>query len=75
MRKQTVKISIEIEVDVEGNYSPPSNGSWEQPPEYAEFEINKVLWQGIDIADMLEKENYDFTEIEEQCLEQIENER
>ena len=75
MRKATVKISIEIEVDVEGNYSPPSSGTWEQPPEYAEFEINKVLWQGIDIADMLDKENYDFTEIEEQCLEQIENER
>jgi hypothetical protein len=73
MRKATVKISIEIEVDVEGSYSPPSSGTWEQPPEYAEFEINKVLWQGVDIADMLDKEGFDFTEIEGQCLEQIDN--
>jgi hypothetical protein len=75
MTTTTIKISIEIEVDVKGKYHPASNGSYEQPPESSEFEISEVWWQGIDIADMLDKENYDFTEIEEQCLEQIENER
>ena len=75
MTTTTIKISIEIEVEVSGNYHPASNGSYEQPPESSEFEIQTVWWQGMDITDMLDKENFDFSEMEEQCLEQIENER
>jgi hypothetical protein len=75
MRTATIKISIEIEVDVKGKYHPASNGSYEQPPESSEFEINEVWWQGMDITDMLDKEGYDFTQMEEQCIEQVEDER
>lgn len=70
----TIKISIEIEVDVKGKYHPASNGSYEQPSESSEFEISEVWWQGMDITDMLDKEGYDFTEMEEQCREQVEDE-
>ena len=76
MRTTTkIKISIEIEVEVNGNYHPETNGSHEQPPESAEFEIQTVWWQQMDITDMLDEENFDFSQMEEQCLEQIENER
>lgn len=75
MTTKTIKISIEIEVEVSGNYHPASNGSYEQPPESSEFEIQTVWWQQMDITDMLDAENFDFSQMEEQCLEQIENER
>jgi hypothetical protein len=73
MTKATIKISLEIEVDVDGKYHPASNGSYEQPPEPSEFEIQTVWWQQMDITDMLDEENFDFSQMEEQCLEQIEN--
>jgi hypothetical protein len=70
-----IKLSIEIEVEVLGNYVPASSGTYEQPRESSEFMIEKVLWQDKDISEMLNIENYDFAYIEEQCLEEIENER
>jgi hypothetical protein len=70
-----IKLSIEIEVEVLGNYVPASSGTYEQPGESSEFMIEKVLWQDKDISEMLNIENYDFADIEEQCLEEIENER
>jgi hypothetical protein len=70
-----IKLSIEIEVEVLGNYVPASSGTYEQPGESSEFMIEKVLWQDKDISEMLNIENYDFAYIEEQCLEEIENER
>ncbi len=70
-----IKISIEIEVEVLGNYNHAISGNYEQPSEPSEFEIKKVLWQDKDISEMLEKENYDFDYLEEQCIEEIENER
>lgn len=76
--KQT--IYLEIEVDVEGNFSPGSpgtfyrsNGDPGDPPESAEFEIEKVIWQGVDIAPMLDKENFDFSSLEEDCIADIED--
>jgi hypothetical protein len=75
MTKVTVKISIEIEVEVFGKYIPASSGTYEQPPESSEYCIDKVLWQDKDIAEMLYKEDYNFDYLEEQCIEQIENER
>jgi len=73
MTTVTIKISIEIEVEVLGNYNPASSGTYEEPSEPSEFEIKKVLWQDKDISEMLDKENFDFSQMEEQCLEQIEN--
>ena len=70
-----IKLSIEIEVEVLGNYVPALSGTYEQPGESSEFMIEKVLWQDKDISEMLNIENYDFADIEEQCLEEIENER
>jgi hypothetical protein len=73
--KTIMKINIEAEVEVIGKYIKPYYGSYEQPTELAEFEIQEVLWQGQDIAPLLDKENFDFNSLEQECLEQIENER
>ncbi len=69
----TIKINLEIEVDVIGNYIKASSGSYEQPPEPAEFEILHVLWQGNAITSSLNKENFEWNDLENQCIEEIEN--
>jgi hypothetical protein len=76
--KQT--IYLEIEVDVEGHFSPGkpgtfyrSNGDPGDPPEPTEFQIEKVIWQGVDIAPMLDKDNFDFSSLEEDCIADIED--
>lgn len=69
----TIKINLEIEVDVIGNYAKPYSGSYDQPPEPSEFEIINVLWQGNDITESLDKENYEWNDLENQCIEEIEN--
>lgn len=69
----TIKINLEIEVDVVGSYIKPYSGSYDQPPEPAGFEIINVLWQGNDITESLDKENYEWNDLENQCIEEIEN--
>ena len=81
MTKVMAKIYLEIEVEVEGGYQQGSSGSFYkangdpgEPPEEPQFEIHSVLWQGIDITEMLDKENFDFGSLESDCLETIHNE-
>lgn len=78
---ETVKIEINltIEVEVKGKYYKGSDGTFYKsngdvgdPPEPAEFEIREILWQGKDITEMLDKENFDFQSLELDCIEKIE---
>lgn len=76
--KLTKTIYLEIEVEIEGNHSPGrpgtfyrSNGDPGDPPEPEEFEIQSVKWQGVDISSMLDKENFDWSSLEEEILEDI----
>lgn len=70
-------IKLEIQVEVHGLYKKPiqgdfyANGGVGTPPEPAEFEINKVLWDGIEITKNLDFE--DFINLENQALENLEN--
>jgi hypothetical protein len=75
------KISLEIEVDVIGQYIKGhpgtyyrSNGDPGDPPEPDQFEITNVIWGGLDITDHLSDDNFDFYELEEECLENIRDE-
>jgi hypothetical protein len=81
MAKITMKIQLEIEVEVEGKYykgSPGAKYRWNgdpgDAPEPPEFEISEVLWQGVDITEMLNEENFDFSSLESDCIEAINNE-
>jgi hypothetical protein len=81
MTKVKVKIYLEIEVEVEGGYQQGTSGNFYKangepadPPEPPEFNIHQVLWQGIDITEMLDSENFDFGSLESDCLETIHNE-
>ena len=70
---ETVKVMLylEIEVEVTGDYKEKKSGSYEIEPESEEFIIDKVIWQGLNISKALESEDYDFIQMEQDCLERI----
>lgn len=78
--KISKKITLEIEVEIEGKFyegSPGSfyrsNGDPGDPPEPSSFEINKVIWDGLDITKNLDQIDFDFYSLEEECINDIEN--
>jgi hypothetical protein len=73
MEKVKVKINLTFEVEVKGKYRKPFYGNYENPPESAEFEIEKVEWQDKDITEILDKENFDWSSLEEEIIEIIQN--
>ena len=66
-----VRLYLEIEVEVTGDYKEKKSGSHEIEPEAEEFIIDKVIWQGLNISKALENEDYDFIQMEQDCLERI----
>ena len=66
-----VRLYLEIEVEVTGDYKEKKSGSYEIEPEAEEFIIDKVIWQGLNISKALESEDYDFIQMEQDCLERI----
>jgi hypothetical protein len=70
---ETVKVMLylEIEVEVTGDYKAKKIGNYEIEPEAEEFIIDKVIWQGLNISKALESEDYDFIQMEQDCLERI----
>lgn len=66
-----IKLYLEIEVEVTGGYKKYKSGSYEIEPEAEEFIIDKVIWQGLNISKALENEDYDFIQMEQDCLERI----
>lgn len=74
----TKKIYLEIEVEVTGDYTKGSpgtfyrsNGDPGDPPEPETFEIKSVIWNGLDITEQLDEDNFDFSSLEEECIEEI----
>lgn len=80
VQKVKIRLCLDIEVEVEGIFTPgragvmyDSSGDVGDAPEAAEFEIQKVKWEHIDITQLLENESYDFYSMENDCLEKIDN--
>ena len=78
LTRKTVTITImqngeQVQAQVTGNYYPyrPSNDYY-TPPDEAEFYADTVVVNGIDITKELEAQDYDFADIEERCLNAIE---
>lgn len=74
----TKKIYLEIEVEVTGEFSKGyygsfyrSNGDPGDPPEPDSFEIRGIRWNGLDITEQLDKDGFDFSSLEEECVEEI----
>jgi len=54
--KKTLYVYVEdIELEVEGWYSPPEKADYEYPGAPSEFEIISVYLEGVDILPLLEK--------------------
>ena len=76
----TKKIYLEIEVEVTGNFIKGhsgtfyrSNGDPGDPPEPDMFEIENIVWNGLDITKQLDEENFDFSSLEDECIEDVSN--
>ena len=71
----TVKLSItiELEVGIIGYYSEAVKGDYTNESFPSELQIQKVEFEGLDITPILEKANYDFASMEQECLEKIKN--
>lgn len=76
--KKTVTITIiqngeKVQATVTGTHYPymPSTDYF-TPPDDASFDIDTVVVNGIDITAKLEAEDYDFADIEERCLNAME---
>ena len=67
MKLETIYNDVPFEV--EGNYYKGSIGSYEYPPEGSEFEITKILINGIDVYQILS--DWQLTEIEEQIINEL----
>jgi hypothetical protein len=74
----TKKIYLEIEVEVTGQFVKGHSGSFYRsngdpgdPPEPDTFEIESVSWNGIDITHQLDQDGFDFSSLEEECIEEV----
>lgn len=71
--KHTTKATIilEIDVDVTGVFHKEIGATYLTPPEPACFEIQKVEYEGIDITKLLDAANFDFEQMEQDVLEEL----
>jgi len=73
-----VKILIEAEVEVFGDYTPAtsevrylSNGDAGNPGEPESFDIINVYWNDTNISSILDANDFDYTELEQDCLNKL----
>lgn len=79
MTTTKMTLSIEIEVEVGGEYYNGcdgtfyrSNGDPGDAPEPPEFDILSILWHEVNIAPMLFKEgNFDFQLLSSDCIDKL----
>lgn len=71
-------ITIDVEVEVYGHYTPEvpekrylSNGDPGDPSEPERFDIISVSWNGLDITKKLDDEEFDYADLEDDCLTKI----
>ena len=69
--KTKQKIYLEIEVEVTGYYSSGYYGSYETPSVPETFEIEKVVWNDTDITKALDKDDFDWIQMEEDVLKEL----
>jgi hypothetical protein len=69
--KTKQRIYLEIEVEVSGEYSSGYSGSYETPSMPDTFEIQTVMWNGVDITKPLDKDKFDWLQMEEDILEEL----
>lgn len=50
----SAKLSDKLHLEITGNYSPPYLGSWEDPPEPAEFEYDGIEFLMGDVVMLLD---------------------
>lgn len=58
------------ELKVEGSYYKGTNGSYLNPPDPSEFEIDAVYYNNTEVTDLLDAFGIDWSDIEELCIEE-----
>lgn len=68
-------ITIEVEVEVSGHYEKEVRGDYTTEHFPAAFHVEKVEFKGIDLTTLLNKSDFDWSSLEDECLEKIKYER
>jgi hypothetical protein len=74
--KGTKKVNVffrdEYECEVKGYYIPSYPCTREEPEQSAEFEIETIIYKGVDILDLFHELSEDaYLELQEKCIEKI----
>lgn len=75
LRIQSAQVTFgKIELDIHYLYFKGYPGSREEPPEEASVEVEKIIYQGIDVIDLIsEVDDNFFTKLETKILEGLDN--
>jgi hypothetical protein len=75
--KKVIKttISIELEVEVFGYYEKEVRGNYTTESFPPAFHVEKVEFKDEDITSLLTKSNFDWSSLEDECLEKIKDGR
>lgn len=60
-----------LELECKGYYTPSKNNGWDNPPDDECFEIDTVIWNGVDILEVLDALNIGWCDLESTCLESL----
>lgn len=75
--KTSVKttITIEVEVEIYGHYEKEIRGDYTTEHFPPTFHIEKVEFKDMDLTTLLNKSDFDWSSLEDECLEKIKDER
>ena len=59
------------ELELEGDYYKGEQRTYDYPGSPDEFELTKVIYQGVDITELLDSFNVDFRTLEQLAIETI----
>jgi hypothetical protein len=75
--KKVIKttISVELEVEVVGYYEKEIRGDYTTESFPPAFHVEKVNFKDVDVTTILTKCNFDWSSLEDECLEKIKDGR
>ena len=60
-----------LDLECIGHFTNEQSGDYYQPSEPASFHLETVIYEGVDITPLMDAMNFDFSIIEEKCLDKI----
>ena len=69
---RTVTVTYKgLELECKGYHTPYKSNGWDNPPDSECFEIETVIWNDVDILEVLDALNISWCDLEECCIESL----